>query len=174
MPWEFDVPWCPAAEVRMERQSLANWQVKESQGVRPATAGLLNRLLVDRDHTRRAWNAKPEDWGRSWEGFVIENLIRTLGADERRCYVLGHALGCRDRSVWCNRALARLREIRLVKRTSSPAVTRSMRSAVAEPRPALPGRRFSAGLMATFPGREGDPRGRSARSEDASGETSRP
>ena len=46
-------------------------------------SGLLHRLLDV--GTRDALERHPKV-GASWEGFVIENLIRAVGADERQCY----------------------------------------------------------------------------------------
>ena len=46
-------------------------------------SGLQHRLL---DIGTRDELERHPKVGASWEGFVIENLIRTIGANERQCY----------------------------------------------------------------------------------------
>ena len=65
--------------------------------------------------------------GASWEGFVIENLIRTLGVDARDCYFWATHTGAEiDLLV---RRGTDLRGFE-VKRTSAPRLTRSMHNAL--------------------------------------------
>ena len=89
-------------------------------------SGLLHRLLDVA--TRDALERHPKV-GASWEGFVIENLIRAVGADERQCYFWATHSGAEIDLIVQRRG--RLRGFE-VKRTSSPAITRSMRSAVTD------------------------------------------
>ena len=89
-------------------------------------SGLLHRLL---DIGTRDELERHPKVGASWEGFVIENLIRTIGADERQCYFWATHSGAEIDLIVQRRG--RLRGFE-VKRTSSPAVTRSMRSAVTD------------------------------------------
>ena len=86
-------------------------------------SGLLHRLL---DIGTRDELERHPKVGASWEGFVIESLIRTVGADERQCYFWATHSGAEIDLLVQRRG--RLRGFE-VKRTSSPAVTRSMRSA---------------------------------------------
>ena len=103
--------------------NLAKRQVK-SPKVYVRDSGLLHWLLnID---TREQLHRHPK-LGASWEGFVIENIIRTLGADERQCYFwAAHTGGEIDLLI---SAGGKLRGFE-VKRTSSPAVTRGMRNAL--------------------------------------------
>jgi len=89
-------------------------------------SGLLHRLLDIADREQLERHPKV---GASWEGFIIENAIRALGAEDRQCYFWGaHSGAAIDLLV---RQAGRLRALE-VKRTSSPAITRSMRTAVAD------------------------------------------
>ncbi len=102
--------------------NLAKRQVK-SPKVYVRDSGLLHRLL-DID-TQEHFERHPKV-GASWEGFVIENIIRALDADENQCYFwAAHSGGEVDLLIHSG---GRLRGFE-VKRTSSPAVTRSMRAA---------------------------------------------
>lgn len=65
--------------------------------------------------------------GASWEGFIIENIIQILGVDERHCYFWGTHGGAEIDFVVYRKG--RLRGFE-VKRTSSPKITQSMRSAM--------------------------------------------
>ena len=105
--------------------NLGKRQVKAPK-VYVRDSGLLHRLLDIGTHGELERHPKV---GASWEGFVIENLIRTLGADERRCYFWATHSGAEIDLLVQHRG--RLRGFE-VKRTSSPAVTRSMRSAVVD------------------------------------------
>ena len=106
--------------------NLAKRQVK-SPKVYIRDSGLLHRLLDVRD---RVVLEKHPKVGASWEGFVIENIIRAIGAEEGRCYFWATHSGPEIDLVVQTDA-GRLRGFE-VKRTSSPTVTRSMRSAMAD------------------------------------------
>ena len=89
-------------------------------------SGLLHRLLDIADREQLERHPKV---GASWEGYIIENAIRALGAEDRQCCFWGAHSGAEiDLLV---RQAGRLRALE-VKRTSSPTVTRSMRAAVAD------------------------------------------
>ena len=105
--------------------NLGKRQVKAPK-VYVRDSGLLHRLLEV--GTRIELERHPKV-GASWEGFVIENLIRALGVDERQCFFWATHSGAEIDLIV--RRGGRLRGFE-VKRTSSPAVTRSMRSAVAD------------------------------------------
>ena len=105
--------------------NLGKRQVKAPK-VYVRDSGLLHRLL---DIGTRDELERHPKVGASWEGFVIENLIRTIGADERQCYFWATHSGAEIDLLVQRRG--RLRGFE-VKRTSSPAVTRSMRSAFAD------------------------------------------
>ena len=105
--------------------NLGKRQVK-SPKIYIRDSGLLHQLLgID---TRTELERHPKV-GASWEGFVIENLIQTLGVDERQCYFWATHAGA-EIDLIVQRG-GRLRGFE-VKRTSSPAITRSMRTAVAD------------------------------------------
>ena len=89
-------------------------------------SGLLHRLLDISD--REPLERHPKV-GASWEGFIIENAIRALGAEDRQCYFWATHSGA-EIDLLVHRG-GRLRAVE-VKRTSSPSVTRSMRTAVAD------------------------------------------
>ena len=105
--------------------NLGKRQVKAPK-VYVRDSGLLHRLL---DIGTRDELERHPKVGASWEGFVIENLIRAVGADERQCYFWATHSGAEIDLLVQRRGRLRGFEI---KRTSSPAVTRSMRSAVAD------------------------------------------
>lgn len=65
--------------------------------------------------------------GASWEGFVIENLIRTLGVDDRDCYFWATHTGAEIDLVVSSGTDLRGFE---VKRTTAPRLTRSMHNAL--------------------------------------------
>jgi len=105
--------------------NLAKRQVK-SPKVYVRDSGLLHRLL-DID-TSEQLERHPK-LGASWEGFIIEQIIQALAADERRCYFwAAHTGGEIDLLIQSG---GKLRGFE-VKRTSSPAVTRPMRNAFAD------------------------------------------
>lgn len=106
--------------------NLAKRQVKTPK-VYIRDCGLLHTLLDVRDQTALERHPKV---GASWEGFVIENIIRTLGADDSRCYFWAAHSGAEIDLVVQGRG-GRLRGFE-IKRTSSPAVTRSMHTAMTD------------------------------------------
>ncbi len=106
--------------------NLAKRQVK-SPKVYIRDSGILHKLLDMRD--RVALERHPK-LGASWEGFVVESIVRTLRIEESQCFFwAAHAGAEIDLVVQDQRG--RLRGFE-VKRTSSPAVTRSMRTAMAD------------------------------------------
>ena len=106
--------------------NLAKRQVK-SPKVYIRDSGVLHRLLGVRDQTELERHPKV---GASWEGFAIENIIRVLGVDERQCYFWATHSGP-EIDLVVPTGGSRLRGFE-VKRTSSPKVTRSMRSAMTD------------------------------------------
>ncbi|MYF30074.1 MAG: ATP-binding protein [Gammaproteobacteria bacterium] len=106
--------------------NLAKRQVKTPK-VYIRDSGVLHRLLDIRDRTALERHPKV---GASWEGFVMENIIRTLGVEERQCYFWAAHAGAEIDLVVPDRS-GRLRGFE-IKRTSSPGVTRSMRTAMAD------------------------------------------
>ena len=90
-------------------------------------SGLLHRLLDVKD--RVALERHPKV-GASWEGFVIENVIRAIGAEAGRCYFWAAHAGP-EIDLVVQTGAGRLRGYE-IKRTSAPAVTRSMHSAMAD------------------------------------------
>ena len=103
--------------------NLGKRQVKAPK-VYVRDSGLLHRLL---DVGTRAELERHPKIGASWEGFVIENLIRILGVDSRQCHFWASHSGAEIDLVVPHRGRLRGYEI---KRTSAPAVTRSMHSAI--------------------------------------------
>ena len=89
-------------------------------------SGLLHQLL--HVETRSQLERHPKI-GASWEGFVIENIVLALAADPRQCHFWAAHSGAEIDLVVQRRGRLRGFEI---KRTTSPAVTRSMRSALAD------------------------------------------
>ncbi len=67
--------------------------------------------------------------GATWEGFVIENLIQILDLDDRDCYFWSTHSGAEIDMIVNSGGRLRGFEI---KRTSSPGVTRSIRSALSD------------------------------------------
>lgn len=106
--------------------NLAKRQVKTPK-VYIRDCGLLHKLLDVRDRTALERHPKV---GASWEGFVIENIVRTLGADDSQCYFWAAHSGAEIDLVVQGRG-GRLRGFE-IKRTSSPAVTRSMHTAMTD------------------------------------------
>ena len=90
-------------------------------------SGLLHHLLDIKD--RAALDRHPKV-GASWEGFVIENIIRAAGVETGRCYFWGTHSGP-EIDLVVQTGTGRLRGFE-IKRTSSPTLTRSMRSAMAD------------------------------------------
>lgn len=106
-------------------ENLAKRQVK-SPKVYVRDTGLLHTLLDidDLDHLTRHPKV-----GASWEGFILEMLIRRLGARSDRCY------------FWATHTGAELDLLVVhghrrygfeIKRTTAPSLTRSIRSAFAD------------------------------------------
>lgn len=105
--------------------NLGKRQVK-SPKVYVRDSGLLHRLL---DVASQEALERHPKVGASWEGFVIENAIRALGAEDRQCYFwAAHAGAEIDLIVYRDGGLRGVE----VKRTSAPALTRALRSAVAD------------------------------------------
>ena len=119
-----------ALESTFMLRSLKPWSanLKKRQVKAPKVyirdSGLLHRLL---GLTTRAELERHPKIGASWEGFIIENLIRALGVDDRQCYFWATHSGAEIDLVVQQGARLRGFEI---KRTSAPTHTRSMRAAV--------------------------------------------
>jgi uncharacterized protein len=89
-----------------------------------ADTGLLHTLLNLR--TRSELEGHPKV-GASWEGFVLEEIVRHLGARREECFFWATHAGA-ELDLLIVRGKRRLGFE--VKRTSSPKLTPSMRSAV--------------------------------------------
>ncbi len=111
-------------------RSLRPWSanLKKRQVKRPKIyirdSGLLHRLLDIR--TSRELERHPKI-GASWEGFVIECVLRALRVPPTSCYFWGTHAGA-ELDLLVERG-GRLRGFE-IKRTSAPRLTRSMRSAM--------------------------------------------
>ena len=121
-----------ALEATFMVRSLKPWSANlrrrqvRSPKVYVRDSGLLHRLL---DIATREQLERHPKVGASWEGFVIENAIRALGAEDRQCYFWATHSGAEiDLIVQQG---GRLRGLE-VKRTSAPAVTRSLHNAVGD------------------------------------------
>ena len=106
-------------------ENLKKRQVKASK-VYVTDTGLLHALLgVD---SESALMGHPK-CGASWEGFAMQEIVRTLGVDRDRCYYWATQRGAEldllvhdgDRRIGFE-----------FKRTSAPAMTRSMHSALSD------------------------------------------
>ena len=86
--------------------------------------GLLHHFL---GLTTRAELERHPKIGASWEGFIIENLVQALGLEARQCHYWATHSGPEIDLVVQHGSRLRGFEI---KRTSSPSLTRSMRSAM--------------------------------------------
>ena len=106
--------------------NLAKRQVK-SPKVYIRDSGLLHRLL---DIGNQIALERHPKVGASWEGFVMENIIRAIGAEDSRCYFWATHSGA-EIDLVVQTGTGRLRGFE-IKRTSSPTVTRSMRSAMTD------------------------------------------
>lgn len=106
--------------------NLAKRQVR-SPKVYIRDSGLLHRLLDIGD--RVALERHPKV-GASWEGFMIESIIRAMRAEGGRCYFWATHSGA-EIDLVVQTGTGRLRGFE-IKRTSSPTVTRSMRSAMTD------------------------------------------
>ncbi len=87
-------------------------------------SGILHNLLNVATHVELERHPKI---GASWEGFIVETLIQALGVEDRQCYFWATHSGPEIDLVV--RQGGRLRGFE-IKRTTAPAVTRSMRSAL--------------------------------------------
>lgn len=87
-------------------------------------SGILHRFLSVSTHAELERHPKV---GASWEGFIVENLIQALGAEDRQCYFWATHSGAEIDLVVQQGGRLRGFEI---KRTKAPALTRSMRSAL--------------------------------------------
>jgi hypothetical protein len=104
-------------------ENIGKRQVR-SPKVYLADSGILHALLGIRE--RRDLERHPK-LGASWEGFALEAVVRRLGVDWRECHFWGTHAGAeldllvvRGRRRWGFE----------FKRTSAPAVTKSMRTAL--------------------------------------------
>jgi uncharacterized protein len=131
--------------VRLLQPYLANTgkrQVK-SPKVYLRDTGLLHALLGIRNHTELTGHPV---MGFSWESYAMEQVIRSLGVDERRCYCWAVHTGAEiDLVVEDGRQLLGFE----FKRTLAPKTTRSMRSAIET--------LGLAELTVVYPGREAYP-----------------
>ncbi len=89
-------------------------------------SGLLHRLLQVGTHTELERHPKV---GASWEGFMIENIVHALDADERQCHFWAVHSGAEIDLIVQHGGRLHGFEI---KRTTAPAVTRTMRTAMAD------------------------------------------
>lgn len=106
-------------------ENIAKRQVRASK-VYIADSGLLHALLNLK--TRTDVEAHPKS-GASWEGFVIEQVIRILGADRSECYFWATHAGAEiDLLVVRGRSKLAFE----VKRTVMPKVTPSMKHAIGD------------------------------------------
>jgi predicted AAA+ superfamily ATPase len=103
-------------------ENLAKRQVK-SPKVYVADTGLLHTLLGIR--AREDLDVHPK-LGASWEGFVIDQVVRRLGAHREECWFWATHSGA-ELDLLITRGRRRLGFE--VKRTSAPRITPSMRSA---------------------------------------------
>ncbi len=104
-------------------ENLSKRQVKSSK-VYLSDSGLVHHLLGVDD--RAALEGHPKV-GASFEGFVIEQITRCLGAEREQCFTWGLHSGA-ELDLLVVRSGERLGFE--VKRTSAPRATRSMRTAV--------------------------------------------
>ena len=107
------------------KENLAKRQVR-SPKVYLADSGLLHALLELR--TMSDVEAHPQ-LGASWEGFMLEQVVRRLGAEPQECHFWAtHAGAELDLLV----VRGRKRRGFEFKRTEAPSVTKSMRTALAD------------------------------------------
>jgi hypothetical protein len=104
-------------------ENIAKRQVR-SPKVYVGDSGLLHTLLNLR--TMADLEAHPKA-GASWEGFVIDQLVRWLGAETNECYFWATHAGA-ELDLLVVRGGTRLGFE--IKRTSAPAMTRSMHIAM--------------------------------------------
>ncbi|MBI4955287.1 MAG: ATP-binding protein [Myxococcales bacterium] len=112
-------------QLRPWSENLGKRQVKTPK-VYVSDGGILHALLQIRD--ARALDAHPKV-GASWEGFMVEQLARRLGATGDECHFWATHQGAElDLLV----VRGRVRRAFEIKRTVAPAVTRSMHVALAD------------------------------------------
>ena len=112
-----------ARQLQPWHENISKRQVKAPK-VYIADSGVLHALLNLR--TKKDLEAHPKG-GASWEGFVIEQVIRRLGVEREECFFWRTHSGAElDLLV----VRGRLRLGFEVKRTTKPEVTPSMRSAL--------------------------------------------
>jgi hypothetical protein len=104
-------------------ENLGKRQVR-SPKIYFADSGILHTLLGIRGHSDLESHPK---LGASWEGFVLSHLTRRLGAEREECYFWATHQGA-ELDLLVVRGSSRLGFE--IKRTSSPAVTKSMRIAI--------------------------------------------
>jgi predicted AAA+ superfamily ATPase len=117
---------CDTFMVRQLPPFIANTgkrQVK-SPKVYLRDSGLLHALLGVRDHDQLSGHPIV---GASWEGFSMEQVIGAIGADDRQCYFWAVHTGA-ELDLVLERGHERLGFE--FKRTLTPTVSRSMRSAL--------------------------------------------
>lgn len=106
-------------------ENIAKRQVR-SPKIYVSDSGLLHALLKVGDVRDLEGHPKV---GASWEGFVVEQLMRRLGVDQRECFFWATHGGA-ELDLLVVRGNRRLGFE--IKRTSSPRLTPSMRSALAD------------------------------------------
>ena len=106
-------------------ENLSKRQVKAPK-VYIRDSGILHALL---DVTTRQQLERHPKVGASWEGFMVDQIIRTLDVEAERCfYWATHAGAELDLLVFHGRQRVGFE----IKRTTSPRVTPSMRSALSD------------------------------------------
>ncbi len=106
-------------------ENISKRQVK-SPKVYIADSGLLHALLNLRTTTDLEGHPKV---GASWEGFVLNEIVRRLGAEPEECFFWATHAGA-ELDLLVVRGNARLGFE--IKRTTAPRVSRSMRAAVSD------------------------------------------
>jgi predicted AAA+ superfamily ATPase len=112
-------------QLRPWSENLGKRQVKTPK-IYLGDSGILHSLLGIRD--RAALEGHPKI-GASWEGFMLEQITRHLGAAADECHFWGTHQGAElDLLV----VRGRTRRAFEIKRTTTPAITKSMRIAMAD------------------------------------------
>ena len=111
--------------VRPWHENLKKRQIR-SPKVYLADSGLLHTLLGI--ESREDLDRHPKV-GASWEGFVLREVVRQLGARPEECYFWGTHTGA-ELDLLVIRGRTRLGFE--IKRTTAPRVTKSMRTAIAD------------------------------------------
>jgi uncharacterized protein len=112
-------------QLRPWSENLAKRQVKTPK-VYVADSGILHALLGIRD--RAALERHPKI-GASWEGFMVEQIVRHLGATAEECHFWATHQGAELDLLVVRGGTRRAFEI---KRTTTPVVTKAMRIAMAD------------------------------------------